>query len=634
MRSNSPKPANDEDFELLCLSLLRNAWGNLSLQRHGRRGQRQYGVDLIGRQGERVIGIQCKLRTNDLTFGEIVSEVEKAREFRPVLSHYVLATTSRRDSHLQREVLDLSISHERSNLFSVELLSWDDLDELLYLHPNARALLDGSGSMVFSQLNQLERKLDGRLDRLQAVADHLWERYESHTPLFKGESAGSSIEIEALRSQLRDALQRIEQLSSEHPSKSRDALEMVRQQGDATKVLEFLLQEREKSAHEYSSLSEEIAAVARVQGKTDVEVATLRDLLRLRPDDVASWNRLGRALTENGDLPGGLEAFGKVEELGVRGGDVDLIVMAYLNKGAAYRAHSELEAALSILHKALTLLAPDPPDADYVQCLTQIGIVHQLRGELLDARDYYLRAIQSSKDLVEAPVGAMTALANLVYEHGQLEKARDLYRILRKIERSKSERALIAGNLAGVYAALGRPAKAEALTQYALRIDRTNSNLAGIARHLQGLANLRYQEKNFVEAERLLKEASDICHRTGDRVTLTVIYGTLTEVLLADAVYNTRDFDTALKVAEEAVGLAKTQGSKSGMARYQISLGRVLVMKGRLEEAAPLFEAAAVTFSDLRIPHMENLAREMLRDCHRISDAVHKARTESQADLK
>jgi tetratricopeptide (TPR) repeat protein len=279
-------------------------------------------------------------------------------------------------------------------------------------------------------------------------------------------------------------------------------------------------------------------------------------------------------------------------------------------------------------------LDPMTTGADHIWCLTQIGIVHQLRGELLEARDYYLRAIHLSEELAEAPVGAMTALANLVYEHGQLEKARDLYRILRRIVRSKSGRAMIAGNLAGVYAAIGKPAKAEALTQFALRIDRENSNLAGVARHLQGLANLRYQEMDFAEAERLLKEASDICHRIGDRVVLSVIYGTLAEVLLAEGVYRTQEFDTALKVAEEALSIAKAQGSKSRTARYEISVGRALVMKGRLDEAEQLFEAAAETFSELHIPHMETLAREMLLDCRRVSATIDKIRTEAQDESK
>jgi tetratricopeptide (TPR) repeat protein len=212
----------------------------------------------------------------------------------------------------------------------------------------------------------------------------------------------------------------------------------------------------------------------------------------------------------------------------------------------------------------------------------------------------------------------LIALANLECEHGQFENALQLYRAVARDRGMERERALIAGNMAGVLAALGQSKRAEKLFRFALRLDQSAGNIGAAARHLQGLANLKYSAMAFSEAEQLLKEVADICHRTGDNRTLATAYGTLAEVLLAEAIYQTGEYDRALQVAEEAVSIADAQGSVAQVARYQISVARVLMMKGRFAEAAEIFEVCAVTFEELLVPHMKALSMEMLTECRRI----------------
>ena len=53
------EPPNDPTaFESLCLDLWKEIWQDASTQKHGRRGQRQDGVDIFGREQGQPVGIQ------------------------------------------------------------------------------------------------------------------------------------------------------------------------------------------------------------------------------------------------------------------------------------------------------------------------------------------------------------------------------------------------------------------------------------------------------------------------------------------------------------------------------------------------------------------------------------------------
>jgi hypothetical protein len=53
--------SNEGEFEILCLKLLRLRWKRPQLQQHGKRGERQHGVDLLDASGETpLVPAQCK----------------------------------------------------------------------------------------------------------------------------------------------------------------------------------------------------------------------------------------------------------------------------------------------------------------------------------------------------------------------------------------------------------------------------------------------------------------------------------------------------------------------------------------------------------------------------------------------
>jgi hypothetical protein len=141
MEFSYPPPANESDFETLCLRLLRCDWQNEGLQLYGARGQKQHGVDVFdpaGMQPRRAA--QCKLHGWGKTIPprEIRSEVGKALTFPSKIDEYFILTTGRRSAFAQNEVLKINESHAKDGLFRLTVLSWGEIEELLGIHTEVR----------------------------------------------------------------------------------------------------------------------------------------------------------------------------------------------------------------------------------------------------------------------------------------------------------------------------------------------------------------------------------------------------------------------------------------------------------------------------------------------------------------
>lgn len=125
-------PTDPEAFESLCLELWREIWGDPGAQQHGRQGQRQTGVDLLGRTRLGLVGVRCVLvdgrKGRPLSLRKLEEAVAAARNFRPGLRRFILATTGPRDVTLQARARELS----RSGQIEIEIWFWDDIWRGLY----------------------------------------------------------------------------------------------------------------------------------------------------------------------------------------------------------------------------------------------------------------------------------------------------------------------------------------------------------------------------------------------------------------------------------------------------------------------------------------------------------------------
>jgi hypothetical protein len=136
-------PKSWDDFENLCCALFQQEWANPTVQRYGRSGQAQNGIDIFGQNrndGERRYGVQCKLkdgnRGSNLTTKDIDKEVTKAdamagRGDGIKLAVLIIATTAPVDTALQDHCASLTNTRQAAGLGSVVLYGWEHIEGMI-----------------------------------------------------------------------------------------------------------------------------------------------------------------------------------------------------------------------------------------------------------------------------------------------------------------------------------------------------------------------------------------------------------------------------------------------------------------------------------------------------------------------
>ncbi|MER8674605.1 tetratricopeptide repeat protein [Mesorhizobium sp. M0037] len=143
-----PKPADEQAFERASIVLWRGLLGDPNVQRNGRRGQRQNGVDLFGLRNsdpEHHVGIQCKLKGDghSLTEEEVRGEVAKALAFRPRLKEYFVITTAPDDVAMQELARELTAELNKAGTpLLVYVWGWNTLEERITEDAAARKVFD------------------------------------------------------------------------------------------------------------------------------------------------------------------------------------------------------------------------------------------------------------------------------------------------------------------------------------------------------------------------------------------------------------------------------------------------------------------------------------------------------------
>ena len=161
MRKSYNRPKNHQDFEELCLSLLRAYWKCPELQRYGISGQAQHGVDIIDVSGQDPLrAAQCKLHEEGkaTTPADVTKEVEKVKGFQPPLDRYVIMTTGKVGREVQDLLLTINREHRKEKLFIVEVFGWSRIEGLLDEYPDVREWYEGGASAA--AFGGIESKID------------------------------------------------------------------------------------------------------------------------------------------------------------------------------------------------------------------------------------------------------------------------------------------------------------------------------------------------------------------------------------------------------------------------------------------------------------------------------------------
>ncbi len=121
-------PKSWDEFEDMCKSSFQLRWSNPNLNRYGRSGQKQDGVDVYGTDSlGRFVGIQCKNTVSGISRATIDDELLKAEKFTPKITALYIATTAPRDANIQSYVRTLNDARLLQGLFPVDVAFWDDV---------------------------------------------------------------------------------------------------------------------------------------------------------------------------------------------------------------------------------------------------------------------------------------------------------------------------------------------------------------------------------------------------------------------------------------------------------------------------------------------------------------------------
>lgn len=137
-----PKPRDWNTFEEMVCDIYARKYNNLNLQRYGRSGQSQSGVDIAGQVKEGILGIQCKHHPErPIQRSEIDREINLSEGFKPGLCEYVIVTSAERDNTIHSYILQLSEERKKQGKYLVSIKFWDDIynwiieyPDLLYKH--------------------------------------------------------------------------------------------------------------------------------------------------------------------------------------------------------------------------------------------------------------------------------------------------------------------------------------------------------------------------------------------------------------------------------------------------------------------------------------------------------------------
>lgn len=170
------RPDRYEDFESNSVKLWKVLLQTPNVQKNGRRGQPQKGVDLWGyrdRDIEQPVGIQCKLKGlgKEVTETELRDEWHEALTFSPPIREYFLLTTADNDAKL--EELARQLAKEQKDLGRViefYVWGWEKICDEVIEHPDLVRAFDNSwGPFAKEHSAKLDGVIDGQAQQAIAI---------------------------------------------------------------------------------------------------------------------------------------------------------------------------------------------------------------------------------------------------------------------------------------------------------------------------------------------------------------------------------------------------------------------------------------------------------------------------------
>ncbi|MGH7203123.1 MAG: SAVED domain-containing protein [Candidatus Levyibacteriota bacterium] len=177
MMSNNfifPRLAHDDTFEDIVCDILANDFRNPNIQRYGRKGQKQKGIDIVGIAGknyvmEELIGAQCKNHVTKISdkklMQEVLDELEKFEKNNLPIDRFLFITSAGNSPVVKDFVIDLSRQRVKEGKCPVDILFWDyitdklgEYKEILYKYFTYVLPTQKTENLIIPDLYQATRK--------------------------------------------------------------------------------------------------------------------------------------------------------------------------------------------------------------------------------------------------------------------------------------------------------------------------------------------------------------------------------------------------------------------------------------------------------------------------------------------
>ena len=424
--------------------------------------------------------------------------------------------------------------------------------------------------------------------------------------------------VGALKEQLGEALRRAEAAergaaTAGEREEVAGVLQALRESGDASRLLAFLMAELQRDKDDVVARNREIAAVAYVTGDIGIAEDALKEILARRPDDTEAINRLGHIRLLRGELDQAEDLYEQALRLGEERRDERARASAYGNLGAVHQTRGDLHKAEEMYMKALEISEQLAWLEGMASAYGNLGLIYRTRGDLDGAEEMHTKSLE-----IETKLGRLEGMAkqycNLGLIHqtrGDLDRAEEMHTKSLDIEtklRWLEGMGRQYSNLGLIHLTRGDLDRAEEMQRKSLEIDEKLGRLEGMATDYGNLGVIYLTRGDLDRAEEMLRKSLEIDDRLGR------LEGTATDYANLGGIYRARgDLDCAEEMHKKSLEIDKKLGWLEGMANNYANLGSICCDdRGDVARAREYWTNARDLYREIGIDHMAKQMQDWL----------------------
>ena len=248
-----------------------------------------------------------------------------------------------------------------------------------------------------------------------------------------------------------------------------------------------------------------------------------------------------------------------------------------------------------------------------VQSLTYnlLGDVEKALGNIIDAGDYYLRAVELAQSLgdVDTIVNALHGIGLHLWERGDLEGSKEYFHdalnVIAGQQDSWQSQSRILTALSCIYDAIGQFDEAQRYGLEAINVCREKEDYVTLPHCLNNLACLNLEWQTLDNVLALLEEGLDVAREHDQQKAEALILGNIAMTYLQLASIE-EDMEQAENYLESAQGIFEDALEKSRLFGYKKleamnvgNKGYLYQMKGDYKDATEAFSKAAAMFNNI-----------------------------------